>query len=93
MGSFDYKKPVTIPEHGVCLEMIHKLSIDREGNVSPCVRYDPEGYNIIGSIEDYTLDEIWNSTKRRCWIKHHMLGSRESVPLCETCDFWGVPRG
>lgn len=92
-GSHDYEKPVTIPEIGVCLEMLHKLAIDRHGSVSPCVRYDPEGLNIMGNVSNNLLTEIWHSPKRREWVNSHLNNERGAVPLCAGCDYWGVPRG
>lgn len=92
-GSFGYEKPVTIPEIGVCLEMLHKLAIDRFGNVYPCVRFDPERKNLLGNLSTEYLDTIWNGLKRRQWVRYHLAGERNRVPLCKTCDFWGVPRG
>lgn len=92
-GSFGYEKPVTIPEHGICDEMLHKLSIDRYGNIYPCVRFDPEKKNLLGNIKETSLSEVWNSTQRKVWIKSHINNQRERVPLCATCAFYGVPRG
>lgn len=110
-GSHGYEKPVTIPEIGICLEMLHKLAIDRFGNVYPCVRYDPEKKNLLGNLDDsvyqmfqdanrmypregrMTLDNVWNDVTRKGWVALHILGMRERVPLCQSCDFWGVPRG
>ena len=92
-GSHDYEKPVTIPEIGVCLEMLHKLAIDRHGDVFPCVRYDPEGLNLLGNISNNLLTEIWHGAKRREWVNSHLAGEREAVPLCAGCDYYGLPRG
>lgn len=102
-GSRDYEKPVTIPETGVCQEMLHKLSIDRFGNVSPCVRFDPHGKNILRQLGERpvsrenpfstTLNDIWESVERQSWIQAHLEGRREDVPLCKDCHYWGIPRG
>jgi radical SAM protein with 4Fe4S-binding SPASM domain len=92
-GSFDYEKPVTIPEIGVCLEMLHKLAVDRFGNVYPCVRFDPEKENLLGSLHGQSLASIWNSGLRDQWVRWHIEGERHRVPLCSECHFWGVPRG
>jgi len=94
-GSFDYEKRTTKPETGICQEMLHKLAIDRFGNVYPCVRFDPEKKNRIGDINPYfnNLDLIWRSHLRKQWIRHHIEGRRDLVPLCSSCSFWGVPRG
>lgn len=107
-GSHNYEKPVVIPEAGVCLEMLHKLSIDRYGNVSPCVRFDPEGLGILGNIDGKTqmvngrypdkreptlLSSIWNGKKRQHWLNLHLVGKRDEIPFCARCDYWGIPRG
>ena len=100
-GSRDYEKPVTIPETGVCQEMLHKLSIDRFGDVSPCVRFDPKGKNVLGNMEEYCFDfpyktevklnSLWESAKRKSWIQAHLEGRRGDVPLCGECDYYGIP--
>lgn len=92
-GSFGYEKEVVKPEHGICEEMLHKLAIDRYGNVYPCVRFDPHKLNLLGNVNDCSLSEIWESLKRREWIQHHINFQRGKVPLCDTCDFYGIPRG
>ena len=91
-GSFEYEKPVTKPEIGICLEMLHKLAIDRYGNVYPCVRFDPEKKNLLGNVSEHSLLEIWNSVLRKLWVQYHINGRRDKVGLCQACKFWGVPR-
>ena len=93
MGSFDYKKEVTIPEIGICLDMLTRMSIRWDGKVSHCVRFDPEGLGIIGDATKQSLDEIWNGEVRRECVKCHIEGRRDKVPLCEHCDYWGCPTG
>lgn len=91
MGSFDYARKVTVPEIGICLDLLHHLSIDRFGNVSCCVRFDPDEFGVIGDANKEPLADIWNGEKRREIIQHHLMGERYKVPLCDTCEFWGVP--
>ncbi len=92
MGSYNYrKKNPTIPEIGICWDFLHHMCINREGNVSICVRFDPKGLGIIGNLENNSIDEIWNSPKRMEWLEHHKLGKRSEIPLCSYCEFWGVP--
>jgi len=93
MGSFGYHKKVTRPETGVCGEMMHKLAIDRWGNVYPCVRYDPERLNLLGNLDTMSLEQIWDSTLRQEWIRSHIRMERYKVPLCKACDYWGIPTG
>ena len=92
-GSFNYKKKVTIPEIGICLDMLNHLCINRKGKVSICVRFDPSGLGIIGDANKIPLIEIWNGPKRKEWLTSHVAGKRNKVPLCKNCDFWGVPTG
>lgn len=93
LGSFKYKKPPTIPETGICLEAISHLAIDRLGEVSLCVRFDPYGQNIIGNIKDNTLEEIWNGEKRLSLVQKHVDCKRNEIPFCSKCEYYGVPRG
>jgi len=94
MGSFDYqKKTPTIPEVGICLDFLNHIAIDVNGDVSICVRFDPNKLGVIGNIKQQTLSEIWNGEKRLAWKKLHVEGLRDNVPLCSMCEFWGVPTG
>lgn len=93
MGSFEYKKETVIPEIGICLEILNHIAINRFGEVSCCVRFDPEKLGVLGNINKTSLYEILNSKKRRQWITNHINGERNKVPLCSKCEFWGIPRG
>jgi len=91
LGSFKYKKKTTVPEIGICLDMLNHLAIDRSGQVSICVRFDPKRLGAIGDVNTSPLVNIWNSSKRKKWLEYHIQGKREKVPLCSYCEFWGVP--
>lgn len=94
MGSFDYKKKQpTVPETGICLDFLHHMAINKDGEVSICVRFDPERIGVIGNAKEDSLAHIWNSKKRMEWLEYHKQGKRDSVPLCSHCHFWGVPTG
>lgn len=93
LGSFQYQKKPTIPEIGICLDMLSHMAIDRFGKVSICVRLDPLRLGVIGDANKTPLIDIWNSPKRRKWLEYHIKGQREKVPLCSYCEFWGVPTG
>jgi len=93
MGSFGYQRKVTIPEIGMCQEILTHLAIDRFGDVSPCVRFDPERKAVWGNVKDLTLESIWNGPDRRRYVKAHMEGRRSELPLCSECEYWGVPVG
>lgn len=93
MGSFGYKKNPTVPEVGICLDLLSHMAIRRDGKVSICVRLDPRGLGVIGDSTTTPLVDIWNSPERKKWLELHIEGKRHNVPLCSYCDFWGVPTG
>jgi len=93
MGSFRYKRNPIIPEIGICLDLLNHMAIKRDGKVSICIRFDPYRTGIIGDCTEDLLLDIWNSPKRMEWLKYHIEGRRNEVPLCSSCEFWGVPMG
>ncbi len=90
-GSRDYEKPVTVPEVGICLDLLNHLAIDRKGYVSLCVRFDPRQELVIGNIKNESLEYFWNSPKRLAWIDLHLKQRRDLLPGCRDCEYWGVP--
>lgn len=92
-GSHHYQKKVTIPEDGICRDLLTHLAIDRYGNVSVCVRFDPEGKLRIGNIGEMTLRDAWNSPKRKLYVQNHINQKRDLCPGCDKCDYYGVPIG
>ena len=92
-GSFNYQKNPTIPEIGICLDLLTHLAIDRYGNASACVRFDPEGHLKLGNIKERTLYSMWTGLKRKTYIQKHIEGKRHELPGCKSCEYWGVPRG
>lgn len=94
LGSFNYaKRNPTIPEIGICLDFLNHLAINKDGEASICVRFDPKRLGVIGDVRKQSLSEIWNGPKRMEWLNYHKRGQREKVPLCSYCHFWGVPTG
>ncbi len=94
MGSFNYKKRnPTVPEAGICLDFLNHMAINRLGEVSTCVRFDPDRLGVIGNVTEETLENIWNSEKRMKWLELHKQGKRKDIPLCSYCEFWGVTTG
>ncbi len=94
MGSYNYKKKhPTVPEIGICLDFLHHMAINKDGEASICVRFDPERTGVIGNANKQSLAEIWCGEKRMTWLNHHKQGRRALVPLCSHCEFWGVPTG
>jgi radical SAM protein with 4Fe4S-binding SPASM domain len=93
MGSFNYTKKTVIPEHGICLEMLFHPAININGDISICVRFDPDKIGVLGNIKENSLIEIWNGDKRREWLQYHIQNKRDKIPLCKKCEFYGIPRG
>jgi MoaA/NifB/PqqE/SkfB family radical SAM enzyme len=93
MGSFKYEKKTTVPEIGICLEILSHVAINVMGEVSICVRFDPKRLGVIGDLRKESLSDIWNGEKRKAWVKAHVAGKRSESPLCKACEFWGIPRG
>lgn len=93
MGSFRYKKKPTVPEIGICLDLLGHMVIRRDGKVSLCVRFDPKGLGTLGDCYRESLLDIWNGAKRHKWVESHINGKRSEAPLCSYCEFWGVPTG
>ena len=91
LGSYNYKREPTKPEIGICLDILNHMAINKDGDVSLCVRFDPLRLGFIANVNEISLLRIWNSPKRKEWIQAHIDGNRNAVPLCSYCDFWGVP--
>jgi MoaA/NifB/PqqE/SkfB family radical SAM enzyme len=92
MGSFGYvKRRPCVPEIGICWDFLMHPCINRKGEMSICVRFDPEGLGVLGSVCEHGVAELWNGEKRTQWKALHVAGKRNSVPLCARCEYWGVP--
>jgi len=82
------------PEVGVCLDFLGKPSVDWDGKVYICNRFDPKNHGYLGDLTTSSLDELWNSPTRERWLAAHLRGRRdEASPLCRDCKFFGVPTG
>jgi len=92
-GSYDYEREVTKPEIGVCLDLLTHLAIDRYGNISVCVRFDPDGKLRLGNVNDISLYDAWKHPKRLKYIEKHIDQHRDNCGGCNGCHYWGVPRG
>lgn len=81
-----------IPETGVCWDLLTRLAIDTKGDVSVCVRHDPERKLVLGNLREWSLEELWECEKRRLMILMHLRGERSTVPYCgNQCDYYGIP--
>lgn len=89
-SKYAHRNP-TVPEVGICLDALHRPTIDWEGNFYLCNRLDPQRHGLLGSVRTHSLDELWRGTRRLNMIAAHQQGRRDLAnPLCATCEFWGV---
>ncbi len=93
MGSHTYRGKPTIPEIGICLDILGHMVIKQDGKVSMCVRFDPYEFGVLGNCNETSLSEIWNGSHRRQCLRFHIEGKRDRLPLCKRCEFGGVPTG
>lgn len=89
--SREYRAKPTMPEIGICLDLLHHPAIDRHGDVYPCVRNNPDGINWLGRVGDQAIATILGGPERKELIRRHLAGERNRAPLCQQCDFWGCP--
>jgi MoaA/NifB/PqqE/SkfB family radical SAM enzyme len=91
MGSFNYvKRQPCVPEIGICWDFLMHPCINRKGDFSICVRFDPEGLGVLGNVHEWSLEELWGGVRHH-WKELHVAGRRREVPLCSRCEYWGVP--
>ncbi len=89
-SKYAHRSP-TIPESGICLDALHRPTIDWRGRMYLCNRLDPNEYLYLGDTRTQTLEAIWQGETRLSALKSHSLGRRDLAnPLCATCDYWGV---
>jgi radical SAM protein with 4Fe4S-binding SPASM domain len=81
----------TVPEHGLCLDLLHHPSIAWDGRVFVCNRLDTKDLGLIGNLHEESLDAIWNGKRRADYIQKHIEGRRAEVPPCKDCQYYGVP--
>ena len=81
----------TRPEVGVCLDALHRPTIDWRGDFFLCNRLDPARHGYLGSVVTASLDALWNGETRMRMLDAHKAGRRDLAnPLCAKCDYWGV---
>lgn len=92
-GNRSYKGIPTIPEIGICLDVLGHLVIKSNGYAFMCSRFDPFDLGIIGNCNKASLSKIWNGIYRLHRLQFHIGGERKKLPFCRSCEFWGVPTG
>lgn len=69
----------------VCPVMFYMLQIDVDGNVFPCPVGGLPAKFSMGNINDESLLQVWNGSKRKNLIKAHLMLNRKKIPVCSTC--------
>lgn len=92
MGNFKYAHGLpTMPEHGICLDLLHHPSVAWDGRVYLCNRLDIHDAGLIGNLAADSFDAIWNGKLRADYIQKHIEGRRVDVRACATCQYYGIP--
>lgn len=89
-SKYSHRVPV-MPEHGLCLDLLHHPSVAWDGRVYLCNRLDTHDAGLIGNLNEESLDSIWNGKLRADYIQKHIEGRRADVPPCKDCLYYGVP--
>lgn len=87
---YAHRLPI-MPEHGLCLDLLHHPSIAWDGRVYLCNRLDTHDAGLIGHLQDASFESIWNGPRRADYLNKHLHGRRNEVPPCTTCQYYGVP--
>lgn len=80
-----------MPEHGLCLDLLHHPSVAWDGRVYLCNRLDTKDAGLIGNLHEKSLDTIWNGLVRADYVQSHLEGRRQDVPPCKDCQYYGIP--
>ena len=88
-NNYAQSKP-PVPEIGVCIDFLSKPSIDWQGNMYVCNRFDPNRMGVIGNCHEQSIRDIWESLPRRKMRHFHTKGMRAEIPFCATCEYWGI---
>lgn len=74
-----------------CWKMWHSSVITWDGKVVPCC-FDKDADHVRGTIEEQTLDEVWNNNQYNSFRKQ-LLTDRKSIDICQNCTegtkVWG----
>jgi len=84
-------------EYQPCVEVFNKLSVDWDGKVSACCA-DWDNYMTIGDINEQTLKDIWDNSKRLKMFREVLKdGGHKCLTLCSVCyktyDFKSIDAG
>ena len=68
----------------VCTRPFYSIIVCANGDITSCC--DPMQRVVLGNINDDIYD-VWNSNKRKKFLKMLMQKERKNHPICSSCDF------
>jgi radical SAM protein with 4Fe4S-binding SPASM domain len=72
-------------ESKVCPQIFKSLQVNADGRVLPCC-VDWKSINVVGNIEENSLQEIWSGKPLRDLQRKHLLGLRRTFSPCKGCN-------
>lgn len=70
-----------------CGQLWNHLSISWNGDVTPCCA-DPFKKLKVGNVCDYSLRNLWHSSKIMHMRNIHLQRKYDQMPLCSHCETW-----
>lgn len=81
-----------VPEVRICLDLLSRPSIDWQGDLYICNRFNASKEGRLGNLHESSLEDLWNGPERKRILAAHMVGRRDLAnDLCKTCTFYGIP--
>lgn len=68
-----------------CGLLMHQLVLLPSGNINVCCT-DLNAKGVVGNIKENSLFDIYNSPKRRKWIKLMYQRKKSQIELCKNCE-------
>jgi len=68
-----------------CGLLMHQLVLLPDGNINVCCT-DLNSKGVVGNIKDKSLYDIYNSDKRKLWLKLMYKRQKSQIELCKNCE-------
>lgn len=66
-----------------CPLMFYTINVLADGTIFPCTNITPPF--VLGNINQVSLKECWEATKRRQFLKAQLEQTRDNHPICRNC--------
>lgn len=70
-----------------CVSVFSSCAINYDGTVQLCDS-DIEQQEIMGSIVEHSIKEIWQGEKFEKYRNYHANARRNNIKICQGCDHW-----